>query len=223
MYAKLEITGEIEVVTGLHIGGSDAFSAIGAVDMPIVKDVISGNPMIPGSSFKGKLRALLSKQYVTNNPKSTPNDDAECLTDIFGKSGEDFKPSRVIFSDMIMNNWDELKNGYGLASKTEIKFENTIDRLTGKANPRQIERAVRGSKFDLNIIYEYTSDENLRKDFEILSVGFKLLEHDYLGGNGTRGYGKIRINDINVCEVIGNIDEKILDECSDILKKFRQY
>ena len=32
MYAKIKITGEIEVKTGMHIGGSGAFAAIGAVD-----------------------------------------------------------------------------------------------------------------------------------------------------------------------------------------------
>ena len=32
MYSKIKISGVIEVVTGMHIGGSSAFSAIGAVD-----------------------------------------------------------------------------------------------------------------------------------------------------------------------------------------------
>ena len=52
MFAKVEITGTLEVMTGLHIGGSSAFSAIGAVDAPVIRDVRSGNPMIPGSSLR---------------------------------------------------------------------------------------------------------------------------------------------------------------------------
>ena len=47
MFAKIQITGEIELVTGMHIGGSSAFAAIGAVDSPIVKDVRTKLPMIP--------------------------------------------------------------------------------------------------------------------------------------------------------------------------------
>ena len=31
MYTKLEIKGTLEVITGMHIGGSSAFAAIGAV------------------------------------------------------------------------------------------------------------------------------------------------------------------------------------------------
>jgi CRISPR-associated protein Csm3 len=60
-YSKLLIKGEIEVVTGLHIGGSSSYSAIGAVDSPVVRDSVTGNPIIPGSSLKGKMRALLQK------------------------------------------------------------------------------------------------------------------------------------------------------------------
>lgn len=38
MYAKLQITGDIEVKTGMHIGGSSAFAAIGAIDSPVIRD-----------------------------------------------------------------------------------------------------------------------------------------------------------------------------------------
>ena len=63
MFAKIEITGILEVVTGLHIGGSSAFAAIGAVDSPVIKDQKTGDPVIPGSSLKGKMRSLLAKKY----------------------------------------------------------------------------------------------------------------------------------------------------------------
>ena len=55
MYAKIQISGDILVKTGMHIGGSGAFAAIGAVDSPVVKDVKTNLPMIPGSSLKGKM------------------------------------------------------------------------------------------------------------------------------------------------------------------------
>jgi CRISPR/Cas system CSM-associated protein Csm3 (group 7 of RAMP superfamily) len=67
----------------MHIGGSSAFAAIGAVDSPIIKDVRTNLPMIPGSSFKGKMRALLAKEYNEDIAKK-PDDDAECLLRLFG-------------------------------------------------------------------------------------------------------------------------------------------
>lgn len=52
-YAKIEITGTLTVLTGLQIGAGDGFSAIGAVDKPVVRDPLSRLPMIPGTSLKG--------------------------------------------------------------------------------------------------------------------------------------------------------------------------
>ena len=63
MYAKIKIQGTVEVITGMHIGGSSAFSPIGAVDSPVMRDVRSSLPLIPGSSLKGKMRTLLAKTY----------------------------------------------------------------------------------------------------------------------------------------------------------------
>ena len=71
MYAKIQISGTIEVVTGMHIGGSDAFAAIGAIDSPVIKDTYTGLPMIPGSSFKGKMRTCLL--YTSSKKKEGPH------------------------------------------------------------------------------------------------------------------------------------------------------
>ena len=215
MFAKIEISGTIEIVTGLHIGGSSAFSAIGAVDSPVIMDTRSKQPMIPGSSLKGKMRALLAKQYNTVW-KATADDDAKCLTDLFG-SAKDHKESRILFSDMFLSNLEELKN-LGLTGATEVKFENSISRTTAVANPRQIERVVRGAKFPLHLIYEVTKEEEIVEDFKILKEGFRLLEYDYLGGSGSRGYGRIRFLDLDAVPVIGEVDDSVMEQCRAILE-----
>lgn len=212
MFAKIQISGTIEVVTGMHIGGSSAFSAIGAVDSPVIKDVRTNHPMIPGSSLKGKMRSLLAKQYNTSVAEN-PDDDAECLTSLFGSAKKNHvQVSRVLFSDMMMENWDELKN-QGLTSPTEIKFENSIKRTTAVANPRQIERIVRGAKFPLDIIYEVSDETTMRQDFQILRDGLRLLQYDYLGGNGSRGYGKVKFYNLSADVVVGEIPDSLLEEC----------
>ena len=153
MFAKIEISGKLEVVTGLHIGGSSAFSAIGAVDSPVVRDSRTNMPMIPGSSLKGKMRTLLAKRY-NQTVAATPDDDADCLTELFGsaKKGR-VKTSRILFSDMFLENKEELKQ-VGVEDPVEIKFENSINRATAVANPRQIERVVRGAQFPIQMIYD---------------------------------------------------------------------
>lgn len=216
MLAKIEISGVIEVVTGLHIGGSSAFSAIGAVDSPVIKDIRTNQPMIPGSSLKGKMRSLLAKQY-NEYVAEKPDDDADCLTDLFGSAKKNHvKTSRLLFSDMFISNRDELKHA-GLTGATEVKFENSISRTTAVANPRQIERVVRGALFPIQLIYEVKEEENMLQDFEIIKQGFRLLEYDYLGGNGSRGYGRIKISDLQAEVVIGDVSEEIMEQCNEIL------
>ena len=215
MFAKIEISGVMEVVTGLHIGGSSAFSAIGAVDSPVVMDTRTNQPMVPGSSLKGKMRALLAKQYneSISIKQDSPDDDADCLTDLFG-SARLKKASRVLFSDMFLDNLEELKHA-GLTSATEVKFENSISRATAVANPRQIER------FPMQLIYEVSSDrtsEQVISDFKLLKEGLKLLEYDYLGGSGSRGYGRVHFSELTADVVIGTVDEELMEQCQKVLE-----
>ena len=211
MFSKIQITGTIEVVTGMHIGGSEAFAAIGAIDSPVIIDPLSRKPIIPGSSLKGKMRALLAKAY--NPTVVNHNDDSEKISRLFGSSANNkLMTSRLIFSDMILDNYDELRSK-GLDSITEVKFENTISRTTSVANPRQIERVIRGSKFELIIIYDVLEDyqDQALDDIKILVEGMKLLQYDYLGGGGTRGNGKIKFSNVTADTVIGELPQELED------------
>lgn len=217
MFGKIQITGKIEVMTGMHIGTSDGFAAIGAVDSPVIRDAQTKTPMLPGSTLKGKLRTLLAKQY-NKEVFTSHKDDAECIINLFGsaaKQGECAKNSRLIFSDMLMANYKELPN-----RGTEVKFENTINRLTAIAMPRQIERVIRGAQFDLDIVYDVEPDADVIEDFKLLVEGFKLLQYDYLGGHGTRGYGKVRLENLCADAVAGDVDCDVVDECNRILSVF---
>lgn len=218
MFAKIEISGTVEVVSGLHIGGSDAFAAIGAIDSPVVRDPMSDLPMIPGSSLKGKMRSLLAKKYP-NSIEKTPNDDVDEILRLFGSSErKEYRNSRLIFSDMIMSNWKDLKK-IGVQSPTEAKYENTINRLTSEATPRQIERVVRGAAFPLQVIYNVENEDEIVEDMTLLKEGLVLLSYDYLGGSGSRGYGKVSFCNLAADVVIGEVDEKILDKCNNILSE----
>ena len=53
------LTGAIEVLTGLHIGSGDAEMHIGGTDNPVIKNPLTDEPYIPGSSIKGRMRSLL--------------------------------------------------------------------------------------------------------------------------------------------------------------------
>lgn len=220
MFAKIEITGKLEVVTGLHIGGNGAFAAIGAVDSPVIRDAVTNTPIIPGSSLKGKLRSLLAKKY-NESFANNPNADADCIKQLFGAASSDNGitiSGRLLFSDMFLENKAELDKRD--IRSTEVKFENSILRTTAIANPRQIERVIRGAVFDLNLIYEVTDEEKVIQDMTILTDGLRMLQYDYLGGSGSRGYGKVKFCELYAEAVIGEVSEEIMDKCNDMLAEF---
>ncbi|MDO4666316.1 MAG: type III-A CRISPR-associated RAMP protein Csm3 [Streptococcus sp.] len=206
-YTKVKISATIRLETGLHIGTSNAFAAIGATDSPVIKDPITHFPIIPGSSIKGKMRTLLARVYNTTIDKLL-EDDGDILSRLFGNHNDKkYKMGRLIFRDSFLINALELDKK-GARSYTEIKFENTIDRITAKATPRQIERMIRDSQFSFEMIYEIADipEEEITEDIKVINEGLKLLELDYLGGSGSRGYGKIVFENLNAETVFGNYD-----------------
>lgn len=197
------LRGKIEVLTGLHIGGSKEKLEIGGVDSPVIRDPYTQYPYIPGSSLKGKLRALLS--YDLNLADDDPpkrTDFNNPLIRIFGVSAdsnarEGIGPTRLIVRDAYPDKptiemWKILDSELMF---TEYKPENNINRITSAANPRFMERVVKGSVFNIEFVYGFYKVEGIEKqDKEFFSEFIKalrLLEHSTLGGSGSRGYGKV--------------------------------
>jgi len=202
---KIFLEGTLEVLSGLHIGGTDVGIVIGGVDNPVVKDPVSGLPYIPGSSLKGKIRSLLEK-YTGNYSKEgkargNPCDCGSCdICELFGSSAKASENNdkkilgRLIVRDAFLENSENINSN----EVTELKTEVAINRLTSKpiSGPRNMERVVRGTKFNVEFIIDIYENDNEEKYINLLQKGIKLLEDDYLGGSGTRGYGKVKI-DIN--------------------------
>ena len=191
-FAKIQVTAQIRLETGLHIGTSNAFAAIGATDSPVIKDPITNLPILA----------------------EKPGDDGEIISRLFGNSSDkNYKVGRLIFRDAFLTNKKDL-DSRAVKGYTEVKFENTIDRITAEANPRQIERAIRDSVFGFELIYEVTdkSQAQVEEDFKVILDGLKLLELDYLGGSGSRGYGKVAFENIKANTVFGNYDVSRLNE-----------
>jgi CRISPR-associated protein Csm3 len=226
-FAKLKITGTVRVDTGLHIGASSAFSAIGAIDSPVVKDTLTRRPIIPGSSLKGKMRTLLarSRSQSVVLPKAD-RDEPEILR-LFGGSAQvavdgdgsrkRLPNSRLKFADCFMSNYDALRDRD--IPVTEVKFENTINRLTAVANPRQIERVIRGAEFALELIYDVDDEDTVAEDFHLIREGLTLIENDYLGGHGSRGSGRISFVGLAVEVAYGEVEDALLAKLGEILQK----
>ena len=190
---RVKITYRLKVKTGLHIGGSKGVYGIGGLDSPVIKNPVTNEPIIPGSSIKGKVRMLLEVVHPEDQNK---------FNKMFGyRQGEQNNPlSRVIFRDLELTKESKEELSKALDGEyTEIKAENTIDRARGTAkSPRFIERVPAGAVFEGEYIVQYLKDIDQDNDFEeLVKKGFKLLENNYLGGSGSRGYGKVEFEIIN--------------------------
>lgn len=213
---KIFITGHIVAETGLHIGGSKASLDIGGVDLNVIKTP-RGVPFIPGSSLKGKLRALLARvagsMAVTQRDlddlglkKSISDEKVPHIRDIFGlpgdehadKKADEAKPqqvTRLLVRDADLD-VEHFQKEFGDAEMdfdySDVKWENRINRKTGTAqDPRQLERVPAGARFSFELVYDVYDDNKTAEHLIHLRTAMRLLEGDYLGGQGSRGYGKI--------------------------------
>ena len=214
-----KITGQIELLSGLHIGSGNTEIHIGGTDNPVITNPITQQPYIPGSSIKGKMRSLLEWQLgvvgqTDGQPLSFKHlkkldtkilDKAKSLIKLFGGAPDgdiaqdllaEIGPSRLAFWDCSLDpEWVEKMDKKNLLL-TEIKMENTIDRIKGTAeHPRNTERVPATARFDFNLTLRVHDHEDL---IETILVGLKLLELTGLGGSGSRGYGKIAFRDLKL-------------------------
>lgn len=191
---KIIYTGVITLKTGLHIGGTNAALNIGGPDKFVVRNPINNIPYIPGSSLKGKMRSLVEiANGETNGGKPTNKPDSKAGA-LFGISGDsdNSKPSRLIVRDAELDiNACDFSNTD--LPYTESKTEVAIDRVTAKANPRTFERVPAGAKFKLNMVLNIFEGEDEAELKSTLEKAIQLLEDDYLGGHGSRGYGQVEI------------------------------
>jgi CRISPR-associated protein Csm3 len=216
LLGRVLIGGNIVAKTGLHIGGSPGALAIGNVDLPVIRDARTNEPYIPGSSLKGKMRSLSEKLSGAPQNKSIGRDvnihvaetAAEYLqywvNPLFGVPGEvkfDVNgPNRLIVRDipLLGTSRDELLNARTDLPFTEVKWEAAIDRVTSAAVPRQIERVPAGAIFGP---MELVLSVFLKEDVQLLGhllTALQLVEDDYLGGQGSRGSGKVEFHSIFV-------------------------
>jgi len=276
LYGLFEISGEILVKTGLHIGGGKEGYEIGELDNPVIKlvemkgseirkllsddssnsssdDKFSNDetysiPYIPGSSLKGKMRSMLEWAYGLVGGYLQQNSDKlsvsivdlvkyeqkikHPIATVFGLSATEAKskkrsswtpgPTRFYVFDAYPTSEALKQFVEGTDSEfTEIKWENTIDRLTSAATPRQMERVPAGFTFSFKMRYFVYNDREFKSDpvksiiyrlpclaknkepsvyypIELVFQGMKLVEESGLGGSVTRGYGDIKFKNLKV-------------------------
>ena len=189
---------KLELLSGLYIGGNDSGFDIGGADSDVIRNPLTNEPYIPGSSLKGKLKSLLKYHIkeVDIIEKDIVFKDSN-ITNIFKPIDEgNVKITRAIFRDLTLTkeSKEELQNILGTGCFTEIKAENKVNPISGKSDsPRFIERVPAGAIFEGEIVLNVFDGDNKEIMMDNIKKSLKLLEMNYLGGNGTRGYGRVKV------------------------------
>ena len=203
-----KVTAKIHCLTNTRIGGSKESFEIGGQDNPIIRNPITQEPYIPGSSLKGKMRSLLELKgnFGANVSDGKPCGCGKCLVCIlFGRNvtkddrqgkERETEPTRLIFRDAQLN--EEWKDR--LAGESFVKFETAINRKTGMVQTgslRNQEYVPAGTCFDFELVVRIFEGDPADKFKEAVEQAVELLQNDYIGGSGSRGYGKVEFENLN--------------------------
>lgn len=216
-----KITGVIHLLSGTRVGGSDELLRSGAEDLTAIKDPITTDPYLPGSTIKGRLRSemeakdgLANKFEVKNkqgNVVSYGYDPHGCnkphcpVCVVFGphmKPNHAHLPSRLICRDAQFIRDPNRKFEY------EYKTENLIDRATGTArHPRKIERVPAGCEFALKLAVQvWDKDDDFVFDgvkgadglVAVVKEAMRRVQDSGIGSGIKRGNGEIEFRDLKL-------------------------
>ena len=211
--SKIFVRGNLTALTGLHVGGNSVGMAIGGADSVVVRNPLTNDPYVPGSSLRGKMRALLERvrgEESSNNSNEggfSLSEKNEALAGkkpdtslgkLFGVAAEDSKePTRLIVRDALLTEESReklLSAPNADMPMTEVKTEVWIDRITSAANPRQIERVPASAVFQFELVLTLIEGDDHEHFLNLLFEGLRLVEADTLGGKGSRGYGQVKFS-----------------------------
>lgn len=208
------IEGRFELITGTRVGGSSDIIEIGGNDSPVVRNPLTKELYIPGSSIKGKMRMLIEwlEGKIDNSGKVHSCTLKECpVCRVFGRGAKDSGEAmagmtRISVKDAFLTKESKeelikLRDRVGI--DTEWKYENNINRLTSEATPRNSERIPAGVSFDFTMsykIFDFGDDGKIDEELfeKIVIKGLKALSLEGIGGGVSRGNGQIKFVELKV-------------------------
>ena len=216
---RLELTGTLTTVTALRISQGRSTEPIGS-DLPVVKDAL-GQPLIPGSSFKGALRSRLESFLRGINPELAQDPSElvstrmnERITAIKAAHKNDDAALTVALNAIT----DEVSKVFGTpwqASKFQVRdltvkpdsWFGQYQERDGVSIDRDTETAVDGRLYDFQVVpagveFEFRAVLENGEDWELglLVMGLQQFKRQQipLGGGNSRGLGVVQLAIDNV-------------------------
>lgn len=160
-------------------------------------------------------KSMESRYENLEGGKNYTDEDHDYIMELFGFSGDNEKnKDRVGHTQLLVRDayWKKENQGEWLDKFTHSKMENVINRRTGTAeHPREIERVPSGAEFAFELVYNIYQENDFKKHLECIVLALELLEDDYIGGLGSRGYGQVKVTikeeDLILKEIVGDAYE----------------
>ncbi|MBW4676374.1 MAG: CRISPR-associated RAMP protein [Desmonostoc geniculatum HA4340-LM1] len=211
---RLEITGTITTITALRISAGRSSEPIGS-DLPVIKDSL-GNPLIPGSSFKGAMRSRLESFLRGINPNLAAN---PAIEDEWSITSQEMKQLKIDYdndlalTEKIISQTDLISLLFGspwIASKFQVRDLTVIpdtwfgqyQERDGVGIDRDTETAAEGKLYDFQVVpaatqFEFKAVVENAEPWELglLMIGLHQFETEQipLGGGRSRGLGVVKL------------------------------
>jgi CRISPR-associated RAMP protein (TIGR02581 family) len=210
---RLEIIGTLTTVTAIRVGAGRSIDPLGT-DLPVMKDGL-GQPLIPGSSFKGALRSRV-EAFLRGVDESFALAPAELITapqKVIEQLKEKHGDNDVLLTQKMLDKTDLVSQIFGapwLAGKLQIRdltvmpgtWFGQYQERDGVGIDRDTETASGGAKYDFQVVpagtmFQFRAVIENATDWQLglLMLGLNQFEREQvpLGGARSRGLGVVKL------------------------------
>ena len=212
---RLEITGKLTTITALRISAGRSTEPIGT-DLPVIKDAL-GQPLIPGSSFKGAMRSRLESflRGIDSSFAEDPADFTSSSRNQYVKDLKDtYKNNDLELTQQLLEMTDLISHLFGspwIASKFQVRDLTVLPETwfgqyqerDGVAIDRDTETAADGKLYDFQVVpaateFEFRAVVENAEPWELglVMIGLHQFETEQipLGGGRSRGLGVVKLD-----------------------------
>lgn len=183
LVGKLILTSHLIVKTGLHIGGGSGSIDIGGLDKAVVRNPLDKHPYLPGSSIKGKMRAILER--VFNKPlnrhggSDTYRYESDDLESGFSEIDRQFIPFEGANTCPVSRIFGSTGNDFWLP-KSKCKDTDKVNSIEIQGIPHV---KVKGSNSPARLIVrDCHLEENSAKRLQSIDTGLYMTEWKFENG-----------------------------------------
>lgn len=203
MHDLLLIEARLTTVSSLYIGAAGDRDTGRTRDLALLRNPLDGMPLIPGTSLRGRMAALLRARPETPEDRPDLKPEPRALSIMFG--GPDRRSALSFWDCPLEVPWayDHRAAGLALTHWRAEKAPSRGERAWFRR--RELVSAGVRFRFRLSLLVTPVNAAGLpvQSVLDTIVEGLRLLEAQGIGGSTVRGFGRITFTDIKVSSADG--------------------